>query len=143
MSDTLSVSQAASYFGVTERTIWRWLQSGRLSAERSGGRNLIKVPPDVASQPGHAISETRTRYGPLDLSWLDELQPGPWPYTAENLAKRKAILLAKRRRAAERIAVRGRNTRPDPEGLTGVDYIRELRGPIGPDVEDDVEGTGL
>jgi len=74
-----------------------------------------------------------------ETPWLDELQPGPWPYTAENLQKRRAIRLAKRRRAAEHMDVLGRETRPDPNGLTGVDYIRELRGPIGPEVDDERE----
>jgi len=29
----------------------------------------------------------------------------------------------------------GRDTRPDPDALSAVDYIRELRGPIGPDTD--------
>ena len=138
MSDMLAVPEAAASLGVSERTIWRWLQSGRLSAQRSGGRVLVQMP---AAQPGHAIREARAAYSSPNLAWLDELQPGPWPYTAENLEKRKAIRQARRRRAAEHMDLLARESRPDPDGLTGVDYIRELRGPIGPDIDDHVERT--
>ena len=141
MSDMLSVSEAASSMGVSERTIWRWLRSGRLSAERSGGRVLIRMPPGQPRQTGHSLGESRAIYGAPDIARFGEPGPGPWPYTPENLEKRRVILLAKRRRAAERMAVLGRETRPDPDGLTGVDYIREFRGPIGPEIDDDLERT--
>jgi excisionase family DNA binding protein len=138
MSEPMSVAEAAAEFGVSERTIWRWLQSGRLTAERHGERVQINPAPDPS---GHAVAEARVAYGPSSNVWPEELQPGPWPYTPENIQKRKAILASKRRHAAERIAARALESKPDPDGLTGVDYIRELRGPIGPDIDDDSDGT--
>ena len=136
MSGLLSVPEAALALGVSERTIWRWLGSGRLSAERVGGRVLIHAP---APPWEHAVAGTIAPYRASGIAWRSDPEPGPWPYTAANLEKRKAILVAQRRRAADLMDRLGRETRPDPDGLTGVDYIRELRGPIGDDVEDETE----
>jgi len=132
MSDTVSVQEAASSLNVSERTIWRWLRSGRLSAERSGGRCLVRMP---AGQLGHATAESPVAYELPGATWPHDAQSGPWPYTAENLERRRAIREARRRRAADHMDLLGRETRPDPDALSAVDYIRELRGPIGPDTD--------
>ena len=62
---------------------------------------------------------------------------GPWPYTAENV-KRQRERLRERRIAAlaaiERIA---QETRPDPDGWTAVDYLRDIRDPDWEPEEDD------
>jgi len=46
-TDTLTVAQAAEALGVSERTIWRYLKSGRLPGETTGSpgsqRTLIAV----------------------------------------------------------------------------------------------------
>ena len=134
MSEQMSVPEAAVALGVSERTIWRWLKSGRLSGERPGDRVLVSMPSD---QPGHKLAEAWTPYAVAGTARSGRLEVGPWPYTAENVEKRKAILAAQRRRAADDIERLGSESRPDPDGLTGVDYVRELRGPIGADVDTD------
>ena len=132
MSDTMSVPEAAAVLRVSERTIWRWLGSGRLASERVGGRVLITPP---AEQQGHAISEAKAAHGAAAAASPQEPEPGPWPFTVENLARQKAMLAIRRRRAADEMDRLAHEIRPDPDGLTGVDYIRELRGPIGDEID--------
>lgn len=134
MSEPLSVPEAAAALGVSERTIWRWLESGRLSADRSGGRVHVSLPSDERAR---AIAEAKVAYGTSLDAMPVAITAGAWPYTAENVEKRKAIVAARRRHAVETMDRLSRETRPDPDGLTGVDYIRELRGPIGDDVDED------
>lgn len=74
------------------------------------------------------MSEAAAPYGSIDPS-SDEEPDGPWPYTAENRRRQGEALLARRRAAVEQMRVFARDTRPDPDGLTVVDYLRELRDP--------------
>ena len=55
-SDTLTVAHAAQALGVSERTVWRYLKSGRLPGETVGEpgaqRTLIPAPAVAALQAG-------------------------------------------------------------------------------------------
>lgn len=117
----LSVAEAARSLGVSERTIWRRLASGALTADGRGRRVLVQVEPP----PGSRIGEGSVSYQPSAQSeWAE---PGPWPYTPEVLDRHRTALLRRRHAAAtamDRIAAR---TRPDPDGLTGTDYLRRDR----------------
>jgi excisionase family DNA binding protein len=117
----MSVAEAARSLGVSERTIWRRLASGTLPADRRVGRVLVQVELPAGSR----IGEGPVSYQPSAPSeWAE---PGPWPYTPEVLNRHRAALLRRRKAAAtamDRIAAR---TRPDPDGLTGADYVRRDR----------------
>ena len=43
MSSQLSVNQAATYFDISHRTVHRWIQSGKVKAEKIDGQWLIEV----------------------------------------------------------------------------------------------------
>jgi excisionase family DNA binding protein len=57
-SDTLTVAQAAHSLGVSERTVWRYLKSGRLAGDTVGDpgaqRTLIPAEAVTALQAGRA-----------------------------------------------------------------------------------------
>jgi DNA-binding Lrp family transcriptional regulator len=61
----MSVSDAAIFLGVTERTIWRRIKKGQLDSRIEGTRALVSVP---AKQP---VTATLTRhYSESDLEQL-------------------------------------------------------------------------
>lgn len=126
MSVTLSVPEAAAYLRVSQRTIWRRIRSGQLPASRLGRR--VRVELDAHSQGASRVSEATAPYGPSD-TWSDPETDGPWPYTAEARQRQRTTLLAQRRAAVEAMRAIARESRPDPDGLTVVDYLRELRDP--------------
>lgn len=74
------------------------------------------------------MSEAVASYRAIGLS--SDVEPeGPWPYTIEIRKRRRDALLARRRAALEQMRVFARDTQPDPDGRTVVDYLRELRDP--------------
>lgn len=51
MSTQLSIKQAASHFGVAEKTIRRRIEAGKLTAEKVDGRWLVEVVQDTDQTP--------------------------------------------------------------------------------------------
>jgi excisionase family DNA binding protein len=47
--DLLSVRQVAELFGLTEKTIRRWISKGVLPATRPGGKNLLIKRGDIVA----------------------------------------------------------------------------------------------
>ncbi|MCC6619586.1 MAG: helix-turn-helix domain-containing protein [Chloroflexi bacterium] len=127
MSETLSVDvpEAARRLGVTERTVWRRLRGGVLHGRRVGRRVLVDVP-------AHVVAEAVVPYRvAVELSaW----RPGPWPYTEDVVERHSRALLARRRAAASDMDRLAALSRPDPDGLSAVDYLRADRD--GPDPAD-------
>jgi len=82
------------------------------------------------------VSQPTAPYGSTDPRSEAEAD-GPWPYTAEARQRQRAALLARRRAAVEAMRVIARESRPDPDGLTVVDYLRELRDPDWEQQDDD------
>jgi len=121
MSVTVSVPEAAVLLGVSERTVWRRIKDGRLPSRRDG--RSVRVDLDVARR----IGEAPARYGP-DVT-AHQLTPGPWPFTAEKVAAQKARLRAQRMAALEEIRRVAATTRPDPDGLTFLDYLQDEDDP--------------
>src|SRR5215210_7682920 len=103
-SDTLTVAHAAEALGVSERTVWRYLKSGRLPGETVGElgaqRTLIPAPAVAALQAGRGGADAealrverdrlaaelaaaraerdalRGRLGTLQRALSDPLRPG-------------------------------------------------------------------
>ena len=125
MSETpsVSVAEAARRLGVTERTIWRRLRSGARRGRKVDRRILVDLPAD------RRVSEPARRYA-LDVPAPDRWSPGPWPYTEEVLERHRRALAARRRAAAEVMDRLAADSRPDPDGLTVVDYLRADRDGI-------------
>ncbi len=122
----LSVADAAARLGRSERTIWRQIKSGELPAERRGRRVFVLVSPRAASDSerpaGHRVGEAVVSYRSTD-DWA----VGSFPYTAEVVDRHRRAKLARRRSAFAEMDRLARLTRPDPDGLMGVDYIRAER----------------
>jgi len=122
----MSVPDAALRLGRSERTIWRQIRSGEVASERVGRRVWVVVPEPGPADPrhvaGHRIGEAVAVYGtPND--WT----VGAFPYTAAVVERHRRAKLARRRAAIEEMKQIAARTRPDPDGLTGVDYIRADR----------------
>jgi len=121
----LSVPEAAARLGRSERTIWRQIRSGELRTQREGRRVQVLLEPEQAwlTRPRpHGTREAAVAYGDQD-DW----QVGRWPYTTEIVERHRVAKLARRRAAIETIKALSRRTRPDPDGLTGLDYIHAER----------------
>ncbi len=122
----LSVPEAAAHLGRSERTIWRQIKSGELVAVRRGRRVFVHVSeltvpvaaPVTGHRPGEAVAAYRTS---------DDWTVGDFPYTAEVVERHRRAKLERRRRAFAEMDRLARLSRPDPDGLTGVDYIRAYR----------------
>jgi excisionase family DNA binding protein len=99
---TLTVPEAAHVLGLSERTVWRRVRTGALPIERVGRRLLVCLPDDLspASGPHPRTAVGGAPAGEMAPSIL-ESEPGPWPYTAERLAERRAILLRQRASAGK------------------------------------------
>ena len=124
LTQALTVPVAAVRLGRSERTIWRQIRAGELRTRREGRRVLVLVDAEQAwrGAPAHAIREAAAPYGAGD-DW----QVGQWPYTAEIVERHRRARLARRRAAIETINELSKRTRPDPDGLTGLDYIHAER----------------
>jgi hypothetical protein len=119
----ISIPEAAARLERSERTIWRQIRSGELKTRREGRRVMVFVP-GAATMPtetkgGHRVGEAVEPYGTA-RDW----EVGAFPYTQAAVERHRHARLARRRAAfAEMDRIAGL-TRPDPAGLTGVDYIR-------------------
>ncbi len=144
MSVRMSVPEAARALGVTERTVWRRIRSGRLETEREGRRLYVRVPGgyppverlrDGLEGRGRA-AETAAPYAPSPFARATEaeLQPGAWPYTPERVARQREILRRQERTFLERQRewfaemdrLRG-ELKPWPPGYDFQRFIRELK----------------
>jgi len=125
----LTIAQAAARLGVSERTVWRRIRSGALAAERAGRRVLVLFGTGYPG-PGEGlrVEEAAARYD-VAVPLPDQLGAiaGPWPYTHQNLEKRRRILLARRQAAIAEMDRLAAEVKPDPDGLTAADYIRADR----------------
>ena len=72
--------------------------------------------------PAQVVREAAASYG-TERDW----QVGPWPYTPAIVERHRLAKLARRRAAIETIKELSKRTRPDPDGLTGLDYIHAER----------------
>ena len=127
-----SVPEAAARLGRSERTIWRQIRSGELQTKREGRRVLVLVPdasgPGFGAAAGHRTSETAATYEPNRYREAgQDWRVGPFPYTAAVVERHRRAKLARRRAAIEEMKRIAARTRPDPDGLTGVDYVRADR----------------
>jgi hypothetical protein len=122
----ISIPEAAVRLGRSERTIWRQIRSGELPTQRRGRRVFILVSAPDASEMGrrtdHRVADAVTPYRATE-DWA----VGAFPYTAEVVERHRRAKLARRRAAFAEMDRLAASTRPDPDGLTGVDYIRAER----------------
>ena len=58
MTSQLSVNQAATYFDISHRTVHRWIQSGKVKAEKIDGQWLIEVE-NLDNQTSDNLSSER------------------------------------------------------------------------------------
>jgi hypothetical protein len=127
----LSVPEAAARLGRSERTIWRQIRSGELQTKREGRRVLVLIPDrpwGSEAAGGHRTSESAATYDPSRYREAgQDWQVGPFPYTAAVVQRHRRAKLARRRAAIEEMKRIAARTKPDPDGLTGVDYIRADR----------------
>jgi excisionase family DNA binding protein len=132
MALSLSVEAAAALLGLSERTVWRKIRAGELPVIREGRRVLVQVerPPR-----GRRVAEVAAPYATEDAA-VDPLV-GPWPYTAENVKRQRERLRERRIAALDAILQIAKETRPDPNGLTVVDHLRDIRDPDWEPEEDD------
>jgi excisionase family DNA binding protein len=132
MSVSLSVSEAAAALDISERTVWRRIKDGRLRSVRDG--RTVRVLLEPGEGHAHAVGEAVVAYGTTPVA--DPLV-GPWPYTAENVALHRERLRLRRLAALANLQAIAGTTRPDPDGWTVVEYLREWRDP---DAEPDAAG---
>lgn len=122
----LSVPEAAAHLGRSERTIWRQIRSGDLRVQRRGRRVFVLVSAPEAPEPGrlggHRVGEAVAPYQATD-DWL----VGHFPYTAGVVERHRRAKLARRRAALSEIRRLAALSSPDPDGLTGGDYVRAER----------------
>lgn len=121
----LSVPDAAVHLGRSERTIWRQIKSGELASERHGRRVHVVIAAPEPSGPEHPtgrVGEAVAAYRTSD-GWT----VGAFPYTAEVVERHRRAKLERRRRAFAEMDRLARLSRPDPDGLTGADYVRAYR----------------
>lgn len=64
---------------------------------------------------------------PYETSAAAGWRPGPWPYTTVVVERHRRALVERRRAAAEAMDRLASLSRPDPDGLTAVDYLRADR----------------
>ena len=127
-SVAVSIPDAAVRLGRSERTVWRQIRSGELKMRREGRRVFVLLDEDAlyAAQSvrvaGHRIGEAAMAYS-SGADW----EIGTFPYTSANLERHRQAKLARRRAAIEEIKRLAALSKPDPDGLTAVDYIRAER----------------
>lgn len=126
VTSELTVPEAAARLGRTERTVWRQIRSGELSVRRRRRRVLVLLPGMDAAETGrvagHRIGEAVAPY-----RTTGDWRVGAFPYTAEVVDRHRRARLARRRAALAEIRRLAALSRPDPDGLTGADYIRAER----------------
>lgn len=125
MSVTVSVKHAATILGVSERTVWRRIRDGRLGTVRADGRVLVVLE---AGQRDRRVAERATGYGP-SVDVLDDPVLGVWPYDTRAHERHRARLREQREAVLVEVARLAREVKPDPDGLTSLDYLDEIRGP--------------
>ena len=126
VTSEVSVAEAAARLGRSERTVWRQIRSGELPVQRRGRRVFVLVSAPEGPEPGRTTGR-RVTEAVAPYTSTDDWAVGAFPYTAEVVERHRRAKLARRRAAfAEMDRVAGL-TRPDPDGLTGVDYIRAER----------------
>jgi excisionase family DNA binding protein len=114
MSD-LTVKEAATAAGVSERTMRRWIRDGRLAGcYKVGGR--VRIPERAISDAAKPYGESREGPNAFESTRSDSW---PGPTDAE---MRRARLAFER---IDRLRARGRP--PSGPDDTAVAYIRELR----------------
>jgi excisionase family DNA binding protein len=120
----MSVPEAAAALDVSERTIWRQIKDGRLRTVRDGRRVRVLM----AGEDGrtHAVGDRVVAYGTSPAS---DPVAAPWPFTAEKVAAQAQRLRAQRLAAVAELRRLALEVKPDPDGLTAVDYLREWRDP--------------
>lgn len=123
MALSLSVEAAAALLGVSERTVWRRIRAGELSVVRDGRRVLVQVDRPADRR---RVGEAAAGYGTEPA--VDPLV-GPWPYTAEAVKRQRERIRESRLAALAGLERLAQDTLPDPDGLTVVDYLREIRDP--------------
>jgi hypothetical protein len=124
--------------------VWRRIRSGRLETEREGRRLYVRLPgeyPLLERQPGGAAARGRSAEAaavyiaaPFIPVPASELQPGPWPYTPERVARQREYALERQRRFLEKQRewfeemdrLRG-ELKPWPPGYDFQRFIRELK----------------
>lgn len=121
----LSVPMAAVRLGRSERTIWRQIRAGELRTKREGRRVLVLIDADQGWPEETSGRTAREAAAPYITG--REWQVGPWPYTPEIVERHRQAKLARRRAAIETMKELSKRTRPDPDGLTGLDYIHAER----------------
>jgi len=121
----LGVPEAAARLGRSERTIWRQIRAGELRTRREGRRVLVLIDADQGWPEGASGRTVREAAAPYLTG--REWQVGPWPYTPEIVERHRQARLARRRAAIETMKELSKRTRPDPDGLTGLDYIHAER----------------
>ena len=117
----LTVPEAAAMLGRSERTVWRQIRSGELRTRREGRRVVVLLEEERAPSGaalGARIGEAAAQYGSRS-DW----QVGPWPYTPEIVERHRRAKLARRRAAIQTMKELAKRTRPDPDGLTFLDYL--------------------
>ncbi|HET9347029.1 MAG TPA: helix-turn-helix domain-containing protein [Candidatus Limnocylindrales bacterium] len=124
----LTIPQTAARLGVSERTVWRRIDAGLLSIARRGRRVLVRIESTEGTEnrSGGHVAETAEQYG---ASRASTLEPGPWPYTRENVERQRRRLLARRQAAFAELERLAGESSPDPDGLTVIDYLRDIRDP--------------
>ena len=70
-STQMSIQQAASYFGVAEKTIRRRIKSGKLKAIKRGGRFFVQVVLDSDQTPVHPSVQSNR---PPSIEALEQLR---------------------------------------------------------------------
>jgi excisionase family DNA binding protein len=120
----MSVPEAAAALDVSERTIWRQIKDGRLRTVRDGRRVRVLLAGKIGR--AHAVGEGVIAYG---TSPAADPVAAPWPFTAEKVAAQAQRLRARRLAAVADLRRLALEVKPDPDGLTVVDYLREWRDP--------------
>ena len=115
-SEYLSVKEAAAELGVSPSTIWRWIEAGRLPAQRIGPKIIRLRQADVARSVG-----SRSAVVPEADPW-EEVRRSIRPMTEEEGRRFDAAL-----QAADKLRARIRKRRGGKLVPSSTDIIREWR----------------
>ena len=157
MSVRMSVPEAARALGVTERTVWRRIHSGKLETEREGRRIYVRLPEEYPlaeqvrgeARGAAAVSEALAEYSASGAgrsadavppgsvpAWMTRqsfigMKPGPWPYTEEKIRERQRIEREEEReqlkRAFEAMDRIHADLKPWPPGYDFERFLREWK----------------
>ena len=101
VEDSVTVSQAAAHFGVSQQTIWRWIDQGRLPAFRVGPKRVRIRRDDLARVIAPVVPA-----GTVTLTTRKEVL-ALGPLTAEERARGLLALQRLEKLGAEMVAARG------------------------------------